>query len=76
MPFSMLIVEYISSKLSRSGQELTKAINKKNEEAAAGKAEQTGGKLGIVKAPPTVSKESKSGPKGTKHNAEHGIEVA
>ncbi len=44
-------------------QELTKAINKKNEETAAGKAEQSGGRLGIVKAPPSADKDSKYGPK-------------
>lgn len=33
-------------------QELTKIINKKNESAAASKAEQSGGHLGVVKAPP------------------------
>ena len=39
-------------------QELTRAINLKNESAAAGKAEQSGGgKLGVVKAPPAAAKD-------------------
>ncbi|EIE20279.1 hypothetical protein COCSUDRAFT_54449 [Coccomyxa subellipsoidea C-169] len=52
-----------AKKILDDGMELTKAINKKNEEAAAGKAEQSGGRLGIVKAPPSADKDSKYGPK-------------
>lgn len=45
---------------------MTKAINHKNEEAAAGKAEQSGGRLGVVKAPPSTDKDSKKGAKKSK----------
>ncbi|KAK9904149.1 hypothetical protein WJX75_005438 [Coccomyxa subellipsoidea] len=55
-----------AKKILNDGKELTKAINHKNEEAAAGKAEQSGGRLGIVKAPPGTDKDSKAGPKRPK----------
>ncbi|CAL8470878.1 g10420 [Coccomyxa elongata] len=53
-------------KVLEEGKELTKAINHKNEEAAAGKAEQSGGRLGVVKAPPSTDKDSKKGAKKSK----------
>ena len=40
-------------------QEITKLINKKNEAAAASKAEQSGGQLGVVKAPKEPAKDEK-----------------
>lgn len=49
-----------------SAQELTKVINKKNEAAAASKAEQSGGHLGVVKAPPAEGKIKKKEAKGVK----------
>ncbi|CAL5228845.1 g12052 [Coccomyxa viridis] len=47
-------------------KELTKIINKKNEAAAASKAEQSGGHLGMVKAPPAEGKDKKKDAKSTK----------
>ncbi|CAK0782647.1 hypothetical protein CVIRNUC_005846 [Coccomyxa viridis] len=40
-------------------KEITKLINKKNEAAAASKAEQSGGQLGVVKAPKEPAKDEK-----------------
>jgi hypothetical protein len=52
-----------------SCQELTKAINTKNEAAAAGRAEQAGGgKLSVVKAPPTDPKDER--PHGKKKSVD------
>ena len=51
---------------SVTAQELTKIINKKNESAAASKAEQNGGHLGVVKAPPAEGKDKKKEIKGKK----------
>ena len=45
--------------MSNALQEITKLINKKNEAAAASKAEQSGGQLGVVKAPKEPAKDEK-----------------
>ena len=44
-------------------QALTKEINLRNESNAAGKAEQMGGRLGVVKAPPAQPADGKGSKK-------------
>ncbi|GIL75369.1 hypothetical protein Vretimale_7943 [Volvox reticuliferus] len=53
--------------LYKDEKELSKAINKRNESTAAGLAEQSGGKLKVIKGPPPVmapkDKQKKAGTK-------------
>ncbi|EFJ52907.1 hypothetical protein VOLCADRAFT_102864 [Volvox carteri f. nagariensis] len=56
-----------SLELFKDDKELSKAINKRNESTAAGIAEQSGGKLKVIKGPPPVmapkNKQKKAGAK-------------